>query len=269
MDDSSFRKEWKSDREFLIGRNSSYLTRWIGGCPYGTTLSAWSLELKCEIIMLLPCKRWGCSHCGVVRAADLARRISLAAPNKFITLTVANANFATPREAYDETRRRLPKWSAKVRKAIGSFEYIRILEVTEKGYPHYHLLARCGYIPQATISTMWAGLTGSPIVDIRQIRPGQGSINYVCKYLKKQKYCSFTTRRVSWTKGFFKPEPKSDKVPWRLINKRHILRDPATVMTQEWGTIPIYRIGPYAFADWDITKQAVGVANEPPPQLVY
>ena len=255
---SSTRPEWQQDRKFLIGRDPRWVTEWIGGCPYGQTLQAWSRTLDCEVIMLLPCKRWGCRHCGVVRAADLSRRIVEAKPNKFITLTVANSNFDSPRHAYDETRRRLPKWSARVRKVVGEFEYCRVLEVTKEGWPHYHLLARCQYIPQATLSQFWAEQTASKIVDVRAIRDGQNSVNYCCKYLRKQAYCPFTTRRVSWTKNFFpktKAEPKTD---WDLIDKEHKTDHPGWVAMQEWGSVEIYKIGPYAFTNKPIKEQAAG-----------
>jgi hypothetical protein len=171
---------------------------------------------------------------------------------------VANSNFDSPRHAYDETRRRLPKWSARVRKVVGEFEYCRVLEVTKEGWPHYHLLARCQYIPQATLSQFWAEQTASKIVDVRAIRDGQNSVNYCCKYLRKQAYCPFTTRRVSWTKNFFpktKAEPKTD---WDLIDKEHKKDHPGWVAMQEWGSVEIYKIGPYAFTNKPIKEQAAG-----------
>lgn len=219
----------------------------MGGCRHAQTLFAWSQLLKAEVCISIPCKRWGCAHCGVVRAADLSRRIVEAAPTKFITLTVSNSLFNSPRQAYDETRRRLPKWSAMVRKTLGTFEYVRVLEVTKAGFPHYHLLARCGYIDQATISKFWAGLTGAPMVDIRAIRPGQNSVNYCCKYLRKQNYCNFTSRRVSWTRHFFTPKPPGKRDLWKLTDKEHSRNHPAEQMRMEWGEVTITKIGPYAY----------------------
>lgn len=262
------RKNWQEHRQLLVPRQTRFVEEWLGGCPSGQTLLAYSETLEAEIIMSLPCKRWGCPHCGVVRAADLSRRIVDAAPTKFITLTVSNAQFETPRHAYDETRRRLPKWAARVRKQLGSFEYCRVLEVTGKGWPHYHLLARCGYIPQKTLSDFWAGLTGSPIVDVRAIRQGQNSVNYVCKYLRKQLYCTFTNRRVSWTKGFFPKEDKTSKVDWNLKYKEHRLEPAASVILNEWPNQMIYRVGPYAVTNRPLSKQVEPVANEPSVQLV-
>ena len=262
-------KDWQQERRFLVGRQKRWVSEWLGGCPFGQSMVAFSKTLNCEIIMSLPCRRWGCSHCGIVRAADLSRRIVEAAPNKFITLTVSNDNFETPRAAYDETRRRLPKWSAKVRKQLGEFEYCRVLEVTKKGYPHYHLLARCKYIPQKTLSDFWAGLTGSPIVDVRQIRSGQNSVNYVCKYLRKQLYCHFTQRRVSWTKGFFPKTEKPEKTDWDLIDKEHHLQSAADTILDIWPAQEIVRVGPYAVALATSIKQVDEGANEPPGQLVY
>jgi len=102
---------------------------------------------------------------------------------------------------------------------------------------------------------MWAGLTGSPIVDIRQVRPGQNSVNYVCKYLRKQAYCSFTTRRVSWTRGFFPAELKTDQIDWKLIDKEHLTEHPATTIVEDWGPNMIYRVGPYAWTNQNPGKQ--------------
>lgn len=250
------RQNWQSDRTFLCGRREQPITDWLGGCPYAQTLIARSTTLQAEIIMALPCKRWGCEHCGIVRAADLSRRIVEARPTKFITLTVSSQHWDTPREAYDETRRRLPKWSNKVRKTTGSFEFVRILEVTKAGYPHYHLLARCPYIPQKLLSEMWAGLTGSPIVDVRAIREGQNSVNYVCKYLRKQLYCSFTNRRVSWSRNFFPKLPKEPRLDWQLTHKEHRTDSPAKVIRDEWGCPMLFRVGPYA-----VTRDALTDAH--------
>jgi hypothetical protein len=265
---TSTRPEWQSERQFLVGRQSRWTRAWMGGCPYAQTCQAWSDLYNAEVIMLLPCKRWGCEHCGVVRAADLSRRIVEAAPTKFITLTVANSLFDSPRHAYDETRRRLPKWSAKIRKKLGSFEFCRVLEMTSQGWPHYHLLARCRYIPQETISEFWAGLTGSPIVDIRAIRHGQNSVNYVCKYLKKQAYCPFTSRRVSWSRNFFPKTEKPPKDSWKLRLKEHKREHPADVIQDEWGSVLIHRIGPYAWTNREPSEQVDLGANEPRDQLV-
>ena len=236
-----------SGKTHLIPRESWRTREWMGGCPSAQSLIAYSQLMQIDLVLMLPCRRWGCPHCGIVRASDLSRRIVEAKPNKFITLTVANSLFESPRHAYDETRRRLPKWSAMVRKKLGNFEYVRILEVTRLGYPHYHLLARCKYISQDTISKMWDGLTGAPLVDIRQIRPGQNSVNYCCKYLRKQAYCAFTSRRVSWTSHFFDASPKVKRDDWKLVQKEHRLAHPTDVIVEQWGRDLISKLGPYCY----------------------
>lgn len=236
----------------------------MAGCPYGQSLIAWSDALDVELVMLLPCRRWRCEHCGTVRAADLSRRIVAANPTKFLTLTVNNAQFANPREAYDKTRRKLPKFTARMRKLTPEFEYVRVLEVTKAGWPHYHLLTRMNYVSQHKISTAWAELTGSPIVDIRQIKNGQNNINYVCKYLKKQIYCTFTERRVSWSRNFFPKDEKTDRIEWELRHKEHRREHPSVTIQEEWGPGMIYQVGPYAWTRTDMRTRAANKDEQAP-----
>lgn len=240
---------WQQSAHFWVGHSGATTHEWIAGCPYGSSLFAFSELYGVDVCILLPCKRWGCVHCGPVRVADLSRRIDLAHPTKFLTLTVNNAVYDSPRHAYDSTRRAVSKFSTRVRRIVGDFEYVRILEVTEKGYPHYHFLARSKYIPQATISTIWAELTGAPIVDIRRVDPRSSVPRYVVKYLTKQLYCPFTTRRVAWSKHFFPPARKVDRDRWQLTNKRRTQSSPVWAMWDQWAVCDLHRLGPYAFTN--------------------
>jgi hypothetical protein len=133
-----------------------------------------------------------------------------AEPNKLITLTVNPSRWTDPRAAYDGTRRKISDLSKLLRKKYGEFEYFRILEVTKKGWPHYHLITRSSFIPQAELSTLWKGLTGAPIVDVRQIKKVGDVYWYVVKYLAKQAYIPWTDRRATWSRSFL---VKTDFVP--------------------------------------------------------
>jgi len=135
-----------------------------------------------------------------------------AKPSKFVTLTVNNNLYNSPREAYDRTRRHVATLTRTLRKAVGEWEYIRILEITKKGFPHYHFLVRGGYVDQEWLSDQWDRLTGAHIVDIRKIKNMTHATRYLMKYLYKQKAVPWTTRRVCWTRSFF-PPPSTEKPP--------------------------------------------------------
>ena len=191
-------------------------------CPHSTTLTGWSDYFNENIIIALTCKRWGCRYCGENKARALGLRVASAEPNRLITLTVSNSAWGSPREAFEGTRRQVAELTKVIRKKAGSFEYVRILEVTKKGWPHYHLVARSPYIKQSWLSSAWSGLTGAPIVDIRSIKKVEYVYSYVVKYLCKQKYIPWTNRRVTWSKGFFPAVETTVKGKWGIRMKNWI-----------------------------------------------
>lgn len=218
---------------FLLGSINDY-PRCFTTCPSATTTIAYSEHFDKHIVIAVTCKRWGCRYCGQKNSVNLASRVTLAKPNKLITLTVNPAAYNTPREAFNETRRKLSELSKIIRKENGEFEYLRVLEVTKKGWPHYHLVARSPYIKQKWISSVWNGLTGAPIVDIRQIKKVDHVYSYVMKYLCKQTYIPWTNRRISWSKKFFPPKEKWTKGLWKLTNKVWSEEHPSEVIRWEF-----------------------------------
>lgn len=189
-------------RKFLIGW-SGFNQGQLDGCPYASTMFGWSCTLNANVVIQIRCKRWSCPHCGQRKMTHFAHLVTNAKPNRLITLTVNPSLYESPREAYDATRRALPKLTTRLRKNHGEFEYFRVLETTKKGWPHYHLVTRCPYISQQELSKRWASLTGAPIVDVRQIKKASHVYRYVIKYLGKQHSVPWTDRRVSWTRNFF------------------------------------------------------------------
>lgn len=133
-------------------------------------------------------------------------KVAKAEPNKLITLTTNPNVWEDPRQAYDQTRRKVTNLATRLRRTVDEFEYFKVLEVTKAGWPHYHLIARSPFIPQKKISTIWAELTQAPIVDVRAVKRSRDVYTYVVKYLGKQKYIPWTNRRCSWTKGFFRDD---------------------------------------------------------------
>lgn len=230
-------------KTYLVGSTQHNRVQ-LNCCPTASTLTAKELETGRDAILMIPCRRWGCKYCGQRKAFQLACRCEVAKPDRFITLTVDPKHWATPRDAYDGTRRKLSDFAKEIRKLRGRFEYLRVLEVTKKGWPHYHFLAHCDYIPQSTLSKIWASLTGAVIVDVRRVEQKTNVFRYVLKYLCKQAYVPWTSRRVSWSKNFFpKPEEKEARQNPFINRTRNILH-PADVMANRYAGQTIVELRP-------------------------
>jgi len=185
-------------------------------------------------------------------------RVAAAKPNRLITLTVWPKLYDDPRQAYDLTRRAVPTLLRTLRKTYGPIECFRVLEVTKAGWPHYHLVARSEYIPQASIKTRWEELTGAMIVDVRQIKASKDVYWYVVKYLAKQDHVPWTTRRVTWTKGFF-PADDFEPGPGLVLRSEKFVGHTPT-QTAQWE-YPGCTLERYSLDCW-IVK---GIGRVPPP----
>lgn len=225
--------EAQEPKVFLIGTVQDN-EKWVRCCPHsGTLVRREEIGSPWEIFSL-PCKRWGCRWCGPKRSFHFALRIEAAKPTKFITLTVDPKHWLNPQIAYDKTRRKLADFAKLLRKKLGAFEYFRVLEATKAGWPHYHLLARCKYIPQKELSRIWAELTGAVIVDVRAVDKGTNVFKYVLKYLCKQQHIPWTDRRVSWTRSFFPNAEKPPKDQRKFHNWTRKADHPAAVITERF-----------------------------------
>lgn len=203
-------------------------------CPSAKTLLGFSEELNRWCVIQIRCKRWGCRHCGQRKVTHLGWRCEDAQPNRLITLTVNNPLWESPRSAYDGTKGRVTQLATRLRRQHGEFEYMKVLEVTRLGWPHYHLIVRSKYIPHSTISGIWGDLTGATIVDVRQIKKRQDVYFYVVKYLSKQKYIPWTNRRVSWSREFFPPNDFKAPNPLKLFDPCWVDDHPADVIRRHY-----------------------------------
>jgi hypothetical protein len=200
-------------------------------CPVSSLASGYDIDEGKRFYFFVPCKRWTCDVCGPRKKNDLAKRIKAAKPQRFLTLTVKNPNATkdpnelldgdtdpagsptTPRDAFDQTRRKVSELFRHFRKNGRPQEYVRILEQTKRGWPHYHFLMRGPKPwPVAEITAKWKQLTGSYIVDIQFVGKDAQSTTYVTKYLQKADSVTFTPRRVSASRNFFeKRDPQTPK----------------------------------------------------------
>jgi hypothetical protein len=177
-------------------------------CPDQSVVSFYDQNDGRLHLFLCVCKRWTCPYCGRVKRAKLEADIKTARPNRFVTLTTCGHESESPRQIFDWTRRQISELAKVIRREGRDFEYLRALEATKTGYPHYHLLVRSPYLDQKELSRHWCHFTRAYIVDIRSLTKDEAAAKYVMKYLTKQHSISFTQRRLSWTRNFF---PKRDE----------------------------------------------------------
>jgi len=191
---------------------------------------------------LLPirCKRWRCQYCARKNLQKLLRRIRDGNPTKFITLTCLRQSTETLAECHDRHRIQIRRLIAKIRKHSSSFEACIICEQTKAGNPHWHLVARCHYLAQRTLSDWWFKLTGSKIVDIRAIKNPRHAACYVAKYITK----SVGWKKPEWMKRVYQFTGKYHKLPKVTIpegyNAEVINRHPevtAANMTPWYGQV--------------------------------
>ncbi len=194
--------------EYLVGPTIAEAHEYLNVCPHAQTLSAYSLTHRTEILFVLPCRRWSCRLCASEKIRKLAYTVQDAKPNRLLTLTIDPSLYVDAKDAWNKTRRQVPVLIRDLRKTYGEVEYLRVTEVTKKGWPHYHLLVRSGFLPQPVVRNRWRDLTGASIVDLRKVTRSFSAYQYLVKYLSKLHKLEWTERHVSVSRGF---APKSDK----------------------------------------------------------
>jgi len=204
-------------------------------CPWAKTIVAIDPETDSLVCCPVTCKRWGCPYCAARKIRKLAFLTNGAAPNRWIRLGVDPALYSGPREAWEKTSQQVPECCRLLRKMrTCEIEYLRVTELHQSGFPHYHALLRSGFIPQKQLSDTWARLTGAPVVWISKIDSTFSSFRYLVKYLTKLHKIEWTDRHVSYSKQFFREEDKeklafpereittrSDEHPWVWLLNRY------------------------------------------------
>jgi hypothetical protein len=191
-------------------------------CPRAQTYLAYDTENACEILRPIGCKTWSCWHCAKLKIKKLSAQTRDARPNRMMTLTVDPQLYQTPREAFDKTRTQVPELIRRIRKRFGPCEYLRVTELTKKGWPHYHLLIRSNFLPHAWVRDQWHDLTGAVIVDLRQVKKTFAAYNYLVKYLSKLHKIEWTERHVSYSKNFF-PEYKKPQPAGNTLERARVI----------------------------------------------
>lgn len=177
-------------------------------CPRTTTLVASNERRTWFRFLPVRCKCWTCPHCCKVNAWQLEQKLAQGKPSTFITLTCKPSNTETPKESHDRCRGKIAKLFAALRQKHGAIEYACILETHKNGFPHWHILARCSYIPQQEIKTLWEKLTGNSIVSIEKIRHQRQMGKYLVKYCGKEMQLPTFNRLgrvISFSRNYLSP----------------------------------------------------------------
>lgn len=196
-------------------------------CFSGQTLEAYSQKFNQTVWLLLPCNQWSCRQCAARKISKLAAKTNKAEPNRLLTLTIDPSRWEDPRSSFDGTRRQVPELIRKLRLKFGEVEYLRVTELTAKGWPHYHLLVRSDYIPHSVVKKIWSDLTGATIVDLRQVKNKFQTYTYLVKYLTKMHQLKWTNRHVSTSRNFFPKEKEDNSNSLELADRTIIESNPA------------------------------------------
>ena len=194
-------------------------------CPRTATM--WSSDPFSTRRFLVPirCKSWKCEHCAKVNAIKLESRIASGKPSHFITLTCKPSQTETPKEAHDRCRPFISRMMYELRKKCGKIEYACILEQHQNGFPHWHIVARCSYIPHSLIKHYWLKYTGNSIVGIEKIRQQKQMGKYLVKYVTKGmigKLQHRLGRVISFSRNYLScisVTPKQFKLTWHFSEK--------------------------------------------------
>ncbi len=203
----------------------------LNTCPNAMSLQAFSPSLNATVIRALPCNQWSCRWCIRIKKGRIIRKVTDARPNRLLTLTVDPKLYSDPRDAFDQTRRQLPRLFTTLRKTYDSIEYFRVVEVTRAGWPHYHCCVRSGYLPHFQVKAAWEQLTGATIVDLRQIKRTSQAITYVTKYLHKLSNIPWTARHMSYSRKFFHKDPEKPPADHDYKNIHVVKAHPVNCIT--------------------------------------
>lgn len=170
------------------------------------------------------CKCWTCSYCGPRKARLAKKRIREEASRLqltyFWTLTLAPREFTSPQERVRHIRRVFNKFREYLKRKYGvNLKYICILEFTQKGIPHLHVLFDT-YIPHSWVSLTWGNLGGGRVVWVKRVTV-YNVARYLSKYLTKELLLTAPkgARRITTSRAI-KLFPKfNSNIAWEFLRE--------------------------------------------------
>ena len=221
-------------------------------------------------LVQLPCKRYSCPSCGPKKAYKLKKALI----NKFecfdyvrmFTFTFRTTIFANPQHCILRSGEIWRRFLNNVRrdktlhKSLRNFQYVRLVEFTKRGYPHYHVLTD-RYLPVQILHNHWnhainvvcrnRGYNGS--VNAKGIRTAKNAAAYVVKYVLKTaqdfetnigKYYEHRRGKLKlYTKSalmkLFYPSSSIDKwefiILWELATAQNLINKPLAQLPDEFA----------------------------------
>lgn len=161
-------------------------------------------------ILAVRCKRWSCEYCREVNRQRVIRIAAAAKPRALLTLTVRHTDYECPDEAAEALKRglRLLRLRLKRHPMLQNFRFLAVFEKHKSGWPHLHLLIKGQYLPWQQLRSMWEGITGSYMVDIRRIKTNGQAAMYVAKYIGKDLSAFAHCKRWWRSTGYTEEQPE-------------------------------------------------------------
>jgi hypothetical protein len=195
----------------------------------GTFCGRWSVQgvdpkSGRKIFRRVNCKSWNCSYCGPRRARTARAAIRRVAEDLglkyFLTLTLDPSKLEDKKYAVPYLRECFNKFRLYLKRRFGvAPNYICVLEFTQAGIPHLHVLFD-RFIDQKWISRTWDSLGGGRIVFIKQVTV-RNVARYLSKYFTKELLLSAPkgTRRITTARSI-KLFPKFNSgIAWELLKE--------------------------------------------------
>jgi len=222
---------------------------------------------------IMHCRSWKCPICRPLRQKELIAKAIEGRASKFLTLTVRDT-FGT--DPVDRARHLVSAWrdmrldihnellipeelrwldkkderweasrqalrlarKACIKEQRPTVEFLAVIEATQAGEPHVHIIMRAPFIPQAWLSDWMAKRMDSPIVWIEAVDQRRKLATYVAKYCGKSPQ-RFGTLKRYWTSAKWQPR-RCDNAP---------------IMD---GLAPLYQIIETNLDSWIAKMQAAG-----------
>lgn len=169
-------------------------------------------ESHLRTAITLRCRSWTCTECSAIRHKQLIAEAIGGKPRIFLTLTSRRHEGITANQAARDLARAWRLLRLRVMRRYGwkKLPFIAVFEATKLGWPHLHILARCGYIEQQFIKTVMDELTGSPVVHIELLKNGRMAGIYCAKYCGKSTG-KFGTCKRYWQSQDWDLRPPQDE----------------------------------------------------------
>jgi len=221
------------------------------------------------------CKSWTCEHCAPIRQRQLMAQAANGHPTKFITLT---SRYRPDEMSPDQAAHQLVHaWRMAVQRGkrdhiFTECHYIAVFELTKRGWPHLHILARCTFIAQEWLSQRLRQYADSPVVHIRSVKNASRAAWYVAKYTAKAPNKFQGCKRYWRTLGYDLSPGKRDKPIHDhfigYLDQRHVL-DIAAMYTMhgynlDWDSDHSFTAVPHGLDLWAATRARYWRKHDPP-----